>query len=174
MERRKPLARMSARRRAALAAAGNPNPWSTIVNTAGRGITPRLAAPTPKKRRHTGPTPQTLAAVKTRSGNRCEFPYPCPAQPAHTHHRRPRRMGGSSDPATNLPSNLLRLCPHHHEWVESHRAEAHRMGLLLHAGDDPAAVPVLHAVHGWVLLAPDGSYTTYSPNHTPNRQEAVA
>ncbi len=168
MERHARLQPMSAKRRRELAEAGNTNPFSTLpagaqLNRAAGG---RMAALDRKPARNTGPTPGVCATVKARSGGLCEFSHPCPAAAAHTHHRRPRRMGGSSDPATNLPSNLLRLCQPHHEWVEANRAEALRLGLLVHANADPAQVPVLNAVHGWVVLNPAGGFTAYSPNHT--------
>lgn len=167
MERRSPLRSMSDKRRQQLAEQGTRNPFSTLPVGAplNRGEGGRFAALDRKPAKNTGPTPAVLATVKTRSGGRCEFSYPCPTPPAQTHHRRPRRMGGSSDPTTNLPSNLLRLCLPHHEWVESNRAEALRLGLLVHANADPAQVPVLHAVHGWVLLTPAGQVTAHSPNH---------
>lgn len=72
------------------------------------------------------------------------------------HHRRPRRSGGDKRPETNLPANLVLLCTHCHEWVESRRAEAADMGLLLHANDDPTEHPVAHAVLGPVLLDNEG------------------
>ncbi|WP_299055082.1 hypothetical protein [uncultured Nocardioides sp.] len=68
------------------------------------------------------------------------------------HHRRPRRMGGSSDPATNRPSNLLLICGSAtspagcHLLVESQRALALGNGWLLHAEQNPTLEPVELAV----------------------------
>jgi hypothetical protein len=168
LERKRPINNMSEKQRQKRAAAGDTTPFSTLsagapLNRAAEGG--RMVALDRKPAKNTGPSAKVLVAVKARSGGRCEFPYLCPLPSVHTHHRRPRRMGGSSDPATNLPSNLLRLCLAHHEWAEANRAEALRLGLLVHANADPAHVPVLHAVHGWVLLTPAGGFTAYSPNH---------
>ncbi|GAA0550213.1 hypothetical protein GCM10010172_35400 [Paractinoplanes ferrugineus] len=111
----------------------------------------------PKPRpRNTGPLAAVLRILAARSEGLCEF-WQCLEDAAHTHHRRPRRMGGSSVSDTNQPSNLLRLCPDHHEWVESQRAKALELGLLLHAGAVPAEVPVLTR-HGEVFLIDDGTY----------------
>ena len=52
-------------------------------------------------------------------------------------------MGGSSDPATNSPANLVLLCRDCHRWVESHRSAARMSGWLVPQGQDPAAVVVL-------------------------------
>lgn len=178
MERRKPLARMSAKRRAALAEAGNPNPWSTMVNTAGRGVAPRLAVTAPK-RRHTGPTVAVRALVRARSGGLCEWPG-CPRPGIDLHHRLNRKLGGRHGEMRariNGAAWLLDACRPHHERVTSSvgevRVEAERMGWVLREHQDAEVTPVL-TCHGWVLLTPDGSYTTYSPNHTPSRQEASA
>lgn len=106
-------------------------------------------------------------AVMVRSNEGlCEV---CGAQGTNTHHRRPRGLGGSKDPATNLPSNLVRLCGSGitgcHGWIESNRAHAYHLGLLVHLGHDPAAVPVMLRAHGWVLLNNDGSVTPVNNPH---------
>lgn len=70
-------------------------------------------------------------------------------------------------PELNTPANLVVICGSGttgcHGRVESQRSEAYADGLLLHDGQDPAAVPVLLAcpVDGWprlVLLTVDGGY----------------
>jgi hypothetical protein len=52
------------------------------------------------------------------------------------HHRRPRGMGGSKDPQTNSPENLLLLCGSGttgcHGYFESHRKEAYESQIILH------------------------------------------
>lgn len=72
------------------------------------------------------------------------------------HHRRPRGMGGSSSPLTNLAANALTLCGTGttgcHGWAESHRRQAIRLGLILPQGIDPSMVPVLHHQDGWLRL----------------------
>lgn len=74
------------------------------------------------------------------------------------HHRRPRRMGGSQLPDTNLASNLLLFCLSCHELAESHRSAAYEAGWLVRQNADPAAVPVLIGASRWVLLTADGRY----------------
>lgn len=77
------------------------------------------------------------------------------------HHRRPRRMGGSSnDPAVNQPANVLIVCGSGttgcHGRIESHRTRAYQAGWLLRSGEVPRDTPVrLHG--GWRLLGDDGS-----------------
>lgn len=111
-----------------------------------------------RRRRYTGPGAQATRVIRDRAAGWCEFPG-CPATAEHTHHRRPRRIGSTRRPETNLPANLLRLCSGHHEWVESNRREALAMGLLLHDSQTPAAVPC-QTRHGFVLLADDGTWET--------------
>lgn len=71
------------------------------------------------------------------------------------HHRDPRGMGGSQDPAIHSPANLLHLCLDCHAWVESNRTEADALGLLVLHAEDPAAKPV-ETIYGRVFLTDDG------------------
>ncbi len=66
-------------------------------------------------------------------------------------------MGGSSDPATNSPVNLVLLCRSCHRWVESHRLAARMAGWLVWQGHDPAVV-VLWLPDRRVLLTDTGAY----------------
>lgn len=54
------------------------------------------------------------------------------------HHRKPRGMGGTSDPRIGNIANLLVLCGSGvtgcHGWVESHRAIAEHFGYLIRRG----------------------------------------
>lgn len=84
---------------------------------------------------------------------------------AHFHHRNPRRMGGSRNPALGSPSNGLLLHPKCHDYVESHRKESMYKGLLLAALDDPAERPA-RLVDGWFMLNGDGTKTAISPPST--------
>jgi 5-methylcytosine-specific restriction enzyme A len=97
--------------------------------------------------RPTGPDKLTVDAVYERAQHCCELCTlsvgPVRGVDHHVHHRRPRRSGGSSDPATNTPANLLLLCPACHETVESFRTASYEAGWLLRAGDDAAASAVL-------------------------------
>ena len=83
------------------------------------------------------------------------------AQPDQIHHRRPRGAGGSKAVDTNTASNALAICAACHRMVESNRKEAFTNGWLVHQGHDPASVPVLRFGSDWVLLADDGTTTTY-------------
>ena len=83
------------------------------------------------------------------------------------HHRRPRGAGGRSDPATNLPSNLLLLCGSGttgcHGWIESHRTVGHRHGWLLNSWHNPLQMPVRIHDLGLVLLDDIGGMTPALP-----------
>ena len=78
------------------------------------------------------------------------------------HHRKPRRMGGSKDPLTHSAANQILLCGSGvdlcHGHIESNRAEALALGWLLRDSRDPSDAPVLHALHGWVLLDTEGGW----------------
>lgn len=70
-------------------------------------------------------------------------------------------MGGTKDPASNSPANILLLCGSGttgcHGWVESHREEAYESGFLVRRGNDPGSLPVT-TIHGHVLLGNDGGW----------------
>lgn len=110
--------------------------------------------------------PDVRDAVWARAGDACEVcGIGLTRQSPHSiHHRRPRRMGGSTAADTNRPANLVLLhgtgtdgC---HGAIESERAGAYRWGLLLTANADPSATPVRLLSHGgWVLLDDDGTFT---------------
>ncbi|MEV2239464.1 HNH endonuclease [Micromonospora sp. NPDC049891] len=173
MERRSPLRPMSPKRAAELAAQGVSRPWSTLTNS-GAGLS-RVAAvkdAKPKRPRDTGPAKSTVETVAARDHNGCAV-CGLPVSGVRgvdfsVHHRRPRAAGGSSRTDTNGPQNLVLLhgsgvsgC---HGRVEQNRAEAYANGWLVRQAQDPAEAPINHAVHGWVLLAADGSLTFLSPN----------
>lgn len=116
------------------------------------------------RRRDTGPSASTRKLVWTRSGGFCESCGRDVVDMPHSiHHRRPRRMGGSSDPATNSPANLLLLCGSGtsgcHGRIEGNRHAAIVLGQLLHARDEPAKVAVFHHRRGLVFLNDDGTWT---------------
>jgi hypothetical protein len=98
----------------------------------------------PRERVDTGPTQEVRQLVQFRFGNRCAR---CGGFGATIQHRKPRGMGGSSDPAINYPSNLLWVCGDGttgcHGYMESFRFEAYTMGWLVADGMDPAKVPVV-------------------------------
>ena len=73
--------------------------------------------------------------------------------PADLHHRRPRGMGGTSDPDIHQPANMLALCRVCHRWVEDNRTVALEQGWLISQHDTrpPYEIPVY--VHGgWYLV----------------------
>lgn len=74
----------------------------------------------------------------------------------HIHHRRPRAMGGTTRRDTNLPSNLLLLCPACHDDIESNRSDAYRCGLLVRQDKDPRLVKVRLYGPRWVYLTVTG------------------
>jgi hypothetical protein len=104
---------------------------------------------TASKRRpkNTGPSAEVVDAVLERAQYSCELDGASIGHRRgtdfHVHHRRPRRMGGSQLPDTNLPQNLLILCPSCHETVESQRSVAYEGGWLVQQNADPTRVPVL-------------------------------
>lgn len=103
-------------------------------------------------------------AVWNRCGDRCErCGVSLQSGPVSLHHRKPRRAGGTTDPAVNRASNLMYVCGSGttgcHGWIESNRREAYAKGWLLGAREDPARTPVyVHAMIGPVLLTDDGRY----------------
>ena len=101
-----------------------------------------------------------LALIRARSGGLCEV---CGRRAESTHHRKPRGMGGSKDPAAHSPANLLRVCGDGtrgcHGMIESDRAGSYGNGRLLRRSESPTDVPVL--LHpGLVLLTEDGWYVS--------------
>lgn len=106
----------------------------------------------------TGPTPKHRRLVQARAQMRCET---CAADlrwtPAHVHHRRPRKIGGTTRPDANQPANLLLVCARCHAAIESNRSVAYDAGWLVREPADPADVPVRLAV-GVRYLTDDGRY----------------
>lgn len=71
-------------------------------------------------------------------------------------------MGGTKDPAANLPSNLVLLCGSAttpggcHTSVEKARQAAISTGWIVARTADPETVPV-KMISGWWFLRPDGT-----------------
>lgn len=124
-------------------------------------------APLRSRTKATGPTSDVVDAVLERACFSCEVCDsalgPVRGVDFHIHHRRPRAMGGTERPDTNLPSNLLVLCPDDHGQIESRRAEALEAGCLVPQSGDPAEVAVLIRRDTWVYLTRDGSYDVHPP-----------
>lgn len=104
-------------------------------------------------------TVEFRAMILTRAGGRCEK---CggPLNIHSLHHRRPRGMGGTRNPALSAASNFLALCGTGttgcHGWVESNRTVAYLRGLLLRTGSDPTTTPYVDDRGHWWLLDDHG------------------
>lgn len=123
-----------------------------------------------KRTRSTGPSRGVVDLVLERAGGRCELGF----EPLRgfrgvhydVHHRRPRRMGGSRQPDTNSPSNLVVLCRRCHEVVETCRGDAYFDGWLLASRDDPARIAVRLGGERFAWLTADGGYLFEPPEAT--------
>ncbi|GAB2859260.1 hypothetical protein GCM10022221_68540 [Actinocorallia aurea] len=133
---------------------------------AGLSRAPRLPAPKrtepARARRSTGPSPDTRALVLARDGHACVVcGLDITRRPHNIHHRLPRGMGGSSDPAINSPANLITVCGSGttgcHGEIERNREWAQDHGWIVPRGMSPAASPiVLFGCPGRFLLLSDG------------------
>lgn len=102
----------------------------------------------------TGIPRSSRRAVAQRSQEVCErCSRPLFGIIADIHHRRPRGMGGTSNPAIHEPANLLALCRSCHRWVEEHRTEALEQGWLISQHDPraPEEVPIYAEAAWWVI-----------------------
>lgn len=95
-------------------------------------------------------------AVDKRSANKCERCGLPVRGKGQYHHRRPRGMGGSKNPAVGSAANCLYLHPNCHAFIESYRQKALRSGYLVMQHQAPEDIPVKRW-DGWVLLGQDGS-----------------
>lgn len=91
--------------------------------------------------------------VKDRALDQCEHCHlPLAGQRVETHHRKPRGMGGSSDPAIHSPANLIRVRWSCHLAIEAGREESFVAGWLVESETDPAVVPLRYRGGPWRLL----------------------
>ncbi len=115
--------------------------------------------------RNTGPDEKTRELVRGRFADRC---VRCGGPGETIQHRDPRGLGGTVDPAINLPSNLLFVCGDGvrgcHGYMESYRTQACAAGWLVRDGEDPAEVPVLTWTGARVLLDDIGGYRSADPD----------
>lgn len=99
-------------------------------------------------------------AIAARDGHVCVI-CGCPGttlDPLVPHHRRGRGAGGSKDPATNLPSNLLALCARDNHWLEDSTDPAHYANgwkVRRNGVRAPSDVPVLYPDGHLYLLTHD-------------------
>lgn len=102
----------------------------------------------------TGPNKRVVAVLAARHQGICER---CGRRPMEQiHHREPRGMGGTSDPAINSACNLLGVCSPCHLAIELDRTVAYEQGWLVRRGHNPAKTPVWLAGRGFVLLTDAG------------------
>lgn len=112
---------------------------------------------------------QHLLAI--RAGHACEGcgkPFEPGRREPSIHHRQPRGMGGTSNPAVHDLTNLLLMCAGTsrrlagvlgcHGQLESHRAAAEHRGLIVRHPTDPATVPVTLHSGRRVSLDPTGVF----------------
>jgi hypothetical protein len=98
--------------------------------------------------------------IAERSGGLCET---CGLLRAESiHHRTPRGMGGTRNPAIHSPANLLHMCGDGtrgcHGQAESRRLAATKLGWIVLRGSDPATVPVSYRAQ-WVRVDNQGGVT---------------
>lgn len=124
--------------------------------------------------RNTGPSRKVRELVLARDGHACVC---CGrsviGQPYSLQHRKPRGMGGTSNPAVNSPANLVTLCGlattpgSCHLAAEQRAPEMHARGYWLRSGESAELSPVMvFSPHGpgvMVWLAPGGTYSTEAP-----------
>ncbi|MGC4886754.1 hypothetical protein [Micromonospora sp. DT227] len=160
MQRGKGPKPISAKRRAALEATGQPvtstfgirsplTGGSSLRRSAAIRRTGGRALRTPARPKYTGPTPEVRALVVARCGGRCEWPG-CRRAAVDIHHRLNRKNGGRHGTAReriNQAGWLLGACRHHHERVTNPvgevRNEVEAVGWLLRENQDALATPVL-------------------------------
>lgn len=100
-------------------------------------------------------TESTRQLVQERARGLCEVCGSSVDVP-QLHHRKPRGMGGTKNPASRSAANALLVHFRCHEWIERNRTEAYKMGYLVHQTDESVSRPVLLPT-GWFCLMDDGS-----------------
>lgn len=159
LEVRKPLAPMSDKRRAKLAAQGVKYPTSTFAPARPKMAVPRQG--TRQQTKDTNPDDETVEAVLKRADGKCESCgeelYGRRGIEYSIHHRKRRSQGGD-----NRLSNLVALCGHGtsgcHGAAHSEVAQAQVFGFLVLSTDRPEAVPVDLARHGRSRLTNGGGH----------------
>jgi hypothetical protein len=112
---------------------------------------------TRKRSRRTGFSVETCGIIDARAHGRCER-CGIVTTLAQRHHRKPRGMGGTRDPAINSPANGLRVCLKCHNFLERmERGAAYVYGWLVYRMDNPATVPIKMWDGRWYVLNDDGS-----------------
>lgn len=161
LKARKPLAPISERRLAKLAAQGIHHPTSTLVSR-------KPAKGATQRRQDTGFSREVVDVILGRDGHACtRCGGACWGERGLDYsiqHRRARGMGGTVQPDTNMPQNGILLCGSGggdsgcHSWIESHREEARQHGWAIRQDQNPLLVPVTHYLHGLIYLYSNGSW----------------
>ncbi len=110
-------------------------------------------------------TETTRQKVIERSNGRCEV-CGAPVETPQLHHRKPRGMGGTKDPASRSTANALAVHYACHEWIERNRTEATILGYLVPQHEKSTDTPVLTA-DGWALFHDDGSVSRLPDRSLP-------
>lgn len=86
----------------------------------------------------------------------------CAGPAVDVHHRKPRGMGGTSDPARNTGlANLVCLCRPCHDYVHANPAWAYEAGWLVHGWNDPYDIGICQ--DGRMLFLDDDGGVTKAP-----------
>lgn len=118
----------------------------------------------PRAPRNTGPSVAVRKGVTERAHGACERCGQTIRGDYSIHHRKPRGMGGTTDPAANSPSNLVLLCGSAttpggcHTAVEKFRESAISTGWIVPRVADPAKTPIKRH-NGWFILNADYTMT---------------
>lgn len=112
--------------------------------------------------RHTGFPTATRDLITTRSGGFCEVMAPgCTGHAREIHHRRPRGMGGTRRPDTNIASAGLHVCHACHRHLETvERRLAYLRGWLVRQHHSPRDRSVWYRGVSRVFLTDDGGIAT--------------
>lgn len=119
-----------------------------------------------------GVTVRTRALVIERDDRRCQFDgreldLAIPRGDYSLQHRRARGMGGSRDPETNGPANLVLVCGSAttgcHGYIEQHREHSRRRGFTLLQAQIPTRVALQDWAGLWWWLNDDGSRVAVTP-----------
>jgi len=111
----------------------------------------------------TGFSNEVRQLIRDRAEGVCEIQAVCQGRAASTwqiHHRRPRGMGGSKRPETNMAACGLGVCGDCHRLAESQREISYANGWLVKQQHNPADIAVLYR-HRWVLLDNDGNVVDF-------------
>ncbi|WP_156027647.1 hypothetical protein [Mycetocola saprophilus] len=128
-----------------------------------------IGYPKPSKRRKSSPAAKKtlLAELTNRDGHVCAWTG-IDDDTLVPQHRSGRGMGG--DRSKNRLANLVWLRSSINSLIEDDpwwAEEARRRGIKISLHADPTLTPIVHAVHGTVILSDDGSITPQLGGHTP-------